>query len=474
MPVNSFEDYPMSWKPDRARLSPPLYASIAGLLEQDIASGLLPPNTMLPPQRELADFLDLNLSTVTRAYKVCELKGLIYASVGKGTFVSPNINLPNVVENHSQLAPVIEMGVIKPFYNTNSIVLETISALTKKTGAEALLEYSHPLGTPYQKQNAQKWLAGSGVEADVDQILIASGAQNALTVALVSLFKPGDKIATDMFTHPNFISLANMLNIQLVPIAGDASGMLPDALEAACTSHKLAGVYLMPCFSNPTNITMPAQRREELARIINTRSLTVIEDEVYAFLAPPDCVPFFQLAPDHTVYICSTSKSVCAGLRVAFMACAPRFRTPLISGIYNINLKTSSLNTEVVAELIHNGTAQLIVQQKTELARIRNQLCDEILGNGDLQPKQRGAGFFRWLPLPGTQNGLLFEKLAQAAGVHLFSSDRFAVGETSGQSFVRLAISSPEDHHELEKGLRIVQSLLQHPGSLPEEPDFIV
>jgi DNA-binding transcriptional MocR family regulator len=219
---------------------------------------------------------------------------------------------------------------------------------------------------------------------------------------------------------------------------------------------------------------MPALRREELARIINTRSLTVIEDEVYAFLAPPDCVPFFQLAPDHTVYICSTSKSVCAGLRVAFMACAPRFRTPLISGIYNINLKTSSLNTEVIAELIHNGTAQLIVQQKTELARIRNQLCDEILGNGDIQPKQRGAGFFRWLPLPGTQNGLLFEKLAQAAGVHLFSSDRFAVGETSGQSFVRLAISSPEDHHELEKGLRIVQSLLQHPGSLPEEPDFIV
>lgn len=472
MPVNSFEHYPMSWKPDRARLSPPLYASIANLLEQDIASGLLPPNTLLPPQRELADFLDLNLSTVTRAYKVCELKGLIYASVGKGTFVSPNINLPNVVENHSQLAPAIEMGVIKPFYDTNSLVLETISALTKKTGAEALLEYSHPLGTPFQKQNAQKWLAHSGVQAPLDNILIASGAQNALTIALVSLFKPGDKIATDVFTHPNFISLANMLNIQLVPIAGDASGMLPDALETACISNKIAGVYFMPCFSNPTNITMPRSRREELARIINTRSLTVIEDEVYAFLAPSDCVPFFHLAPDHTVYICSTSKSICAGLRVAFMACSPRFRTPLISGIYNINLKTSSLNTEVIAELIHNGTAQLIVDKKIELARARNQLFDHILSHW--QTEQGGTGFFRWLSLPGNLNGLLFEKLAQAAGVHLFSSDRFAVGETSGHSFIRLAISSPVDLHELDRGLRIVEGLLQNPGTIIEEPDFIV
>jgi DNA-binding transcriptional MocR family regulator len=427
---------------------------------------------MLPPQRELADFLDLNLSTVTRAYKVCELKGLIYASVGKGTFVSPNINLPNVVENHSQLAPVIEMGVIKPFYDTNSIVLETISALTKKNGAAALLEYSHPLGTPFQKQNAQKWLAGSGVQAALDNILIASGAQNALTIALVSLFKPGDKIATDVFTHPNFISLANMLNIQLVPVAGDTSGMLPDALEAACISNKIAGLYLMPCFSNPTNITMPNKRRGELANIINSRSLTVIEDEVYAFWAPPDCVPLFHLAPDHTVYTCSTSKSICAGLRVAFMACSPRFRTRLISGIYNINLKTSSLNTEIVAELIHNGTAQLIVNKKIELAQERNQLFNHIWGPVDTE--QSSTGFFRWLALPDSLNGLLFEKLAQAAGVHLFSSDRFAVGETPGQSFIRLAISSPEDHRELDRGLRIVKSLLQNPGTILEEPDFIV
>ena len=51
----------------------------------------LSPNTKLPPQRELADYLDINLSTVTRAFKICEVKGLIYAVTGSGTFVAPNV-----------------------------------------------------------------------------------------------------------------------------------------------------------------------------------------------------------------------------------------------------------------------------------------------------------------------------------------------------------------------------------------------
>ena len=82
MPFNSFDDYPMSWRPGRAELYAPIYQSLADLLEQDIHSGALPAGTKLPPQRELADFLDLNPSTVTKAYKLCEVRGLVHAVVG--------------------------------------------------------------------------------------------------------------------------------------------------------------------------------------------------------------------------------------------------------------------------------------------------------------------------------------------------------------------------------------------------------
>ena len=90
MPIYSFDDYPMAWRPDRTRLYAPFYRTPAVRLERDILGGRLPPHTKLPPQRELADFLDLNLSTVTRAFRLCTDKRLIYAVMGCGAFVSPN------------------------------------------------------------------------------------------------------------------------------------------------------------------------------------------------------------------------------------------------------------------------------------------------------------------------------------------------------------------------------------------------
>lgn len=81
MPVNSFENYPMNWKPDLTRMQPPLYKALAKQLEEDIRNGLLHPGDLLPPQRELADFLDLNLSTITKAFKLCSQKGLAFKSI---------------------------------------------------------------------------------------------------------------------------------------------------------------------------------------------------------------------------------------------------------------------------------------------------------------------------------------------------------------------------------------------------------
>jgi DNA-binding GntR family transcriptional regulator len=78
----------MSWRPEKPKLTQPLYLSLAKLLEEDIKNGSLAPHTKLPPQRELADYLDINLSTVTKAFKLCQLNGFLYAVIGRGTFVS--------------------------------------------------------------------------------------------------------------------------------------------------------------------------------------------------------------------------------------------------------------------------------------------------------------------------------------------------------------------------------------------------
>lgn len=75
----------LSWMPKIRKTHWPVYRAIADALESDIAGGALKPGDRLPPQRELADYLRVNLTTVTRAFKLCERKGLIYATAGRGT-----------------------------------------------------------------------------------------------------------------------------------------------------------------------------------------------------------------------------------------------------------------------------------------------------------------------------------------------------------------------------------------------------
>lgn len=77
-----------SWIPPIDKGKGPLYHSLADAIERDIRSGRLSPGTRLPTHRDLADALGVNVSTVTRGYAEAERRGLVHATVGRGTFVS--------------------------------------------------------------------------------------------------------------------------------------------------------------------------------------------------------------------------------------------------------------------------------------------------------------------------------------------------------------------------------------------------
>lgn len=454
MPVNSFENYPMSWKPQKADLEKPYYLSIAASLERDILSGVLPENTKLPPQRELADFLDLNLSTITRAYKLCELKGLLYAVTGKGTFVSPGISAQDTFLDKN--SPVIEMGMIKPFYECNGSILGAAGKVMSNPDNICLLEYSNPFGTGRQVKAARKWLHHFGIDAPKENILLSAGAQNALSIVLISLFKAGDKIAVDAFTYTNFKGLANFLHIQLISIESDRCGMSPNSLLQACRNTEIKGIYLMPTCSNPTSIFMPAARRREIADIVRQFHLLLIEDDIYSFLAPNGVKSFFSILPEQTVHICSVSKSLCAGLRVAFLAFPAKYREILVAGMLNINLKTVSMNGEIVAELIESGTALNIVRQKIALAERRNTIFKSVF---DVPKRDNIARFFFWLPLPEHLTSEEMELLALQKGVHILGSHRFAMQNEQKSSYIRVSVTSPDTEDDLRKGLMILKNI---------------
>ncbi|MBM6829748.1 PLP-dependent aminotransferase family protein [Anaerotignum lactatifermentans] len=454
MPVNSFADYPMSWKPEKERLTSPKYRSLAQLLTEDILSGTLPPHTKLPPQRELADYLDLNLSTITRAFQLCTSQGLLYGITGKGTFVSPNAAATMALADEKEEASYIEMGIIKPLDHFNSYTKEAMKTVLNREGTN-LLDYSYPMGTPYQKAAAQKWLSQFSMNPPSSLIAITAGAQNALAIVLISLFRAGDKIATDFYTYSNFMELANMLQIRLVPVAGDEKGILPDALDAQCRLQHIAGLYVIPAFHNPTGHSMDEQRRKDLAAIIQKHQLTVIEDDIYVFLQETPATPMAALAPEQTCYISSLSKAICSGLRVAYITYPERFSSHIRRGIFNINVKVPSLNSETAGELIFSGAAESIIKQKREEAKLRREICHRFF---PAEPVEN-MGFSFWVPLPECFYKIDFEQLAIKNGIHICHSKRFSVGQEDPRQFLRVSLSSPETPAQLEQGLSILHKL---------------
>lgn len=104
------------WNPTIETGNKPLYIALADALELDINSGILKPGEKLPPQRELADRIGVNLSTVTRAFRVCELKGLISGVVGRGTFVAADVKVSLSLISQDKKSDIIEMGQVLPLY----------------------------------------------------------------------------------------------------------------------------------------------------------------------------------------------------------------------------------------------------------------------------------------------------------------------------------------------------------------------
>ena len=455
MPVNSFDQYPLTWKPDRARLRKPVYLSLVELLEEEIVSGRLLPGTKLPPQRELADYLDINFTTVTRAFDICRSKGLIYGVTGKGTFIAPHAAELVTIHEKDGRDKFISMGYIASFEQCNSIVAEAARRVVMKDYFQELLEYSNWRGRPNHISAARRWLDGYGVHVDDEHISFIYGATNGLSIILASLFKTGDTIAVDEYTFSNFMELARIYNIRMEPIACDENGMLPDELERACRLNSIQGIYLMPSCSNPTTVRIPLERRKALAGVISAFDLIVIEDDYTADLPSDELPTMFGLLPEQTCYLCGVSKILCTGLRVSFLAYGERFRARIVNAIYNMVMTTSALDVEIISELIMSGDAYRLAHKKHELGLEANRIFDSYFPI--FADKETRCCFHRCLPIPSGKKGVQIERELLERGVEVYHSYRFCVSGEEKQHFIRMALTTPGSFDNLRRGLEIVR-----------------
>lgn len=461
MPINTFDNYPLSWKPDRDALKPPYCQALADDLEMRIKTGLLKPGTKLPPQREIADYLDMHYTSITKVYDICKKKGLIYGTMGKGTFVAEQIDKDATLYISDEEYSEIDMGSLNSFSEYSALIEKAARSVMESGRLHELLDYSHPSGFPYQRMAGVRWMEQLGVHTDIEHTAIVSGGQNALTIVLMSLFSAHDCIAVDEYTYANFIEMAKMLGITLVPVPGDKDGMSAQELKKKCRASRIKGVYLMPSCANPTTVVMPEARRDALAEVIRSEDLLLIEDDIGSWISAAEgkkTRSLFDRVPENGVYICSTSKSLCPGLRIAFLAYSEQFKAQIRHGLFNINVKTSSLDAEIITELILNGDAYKLAKYKYSSCKNATALCKTYFPELETRSK---CCFFQWIPLHSDKSYRQVEEDLLNRGIVVFHSDRFAVAKKDGEAFLRISISSAGSMRKLEKGLAVLREYLR-------------
>jgi len=458
MPINSFENYPMSWKPSLDKKEKPIYQAIAKQLEQDIINGSLLPGTKLPPQRELADYLDVNLSTISKAFKVCELKGFLSASVGSGTFVSYDALSNAYLLEDMTPKHLIEMGATLPDNVSYEPLLLQLKSMLQETDYEKWFGYGRAGESLWQKDAAIKLIRRGGFETSVDHILFANGGQNAIAATLASLCKPGDRIGVDEHTYPGLKTVAAMLSIQIVPIKAENYQMNPTYLEDTCKNENIKGIYVIPDYHNPTASYMSVENRKRIAEIAKKYNQFVIEDASYHLLNNKPLPALASFAREQVIYIASLSKSLAPGLRLAYVSVPIKFKELISKALYNINVTVSPLLAELTARMIVSNQFEGLVNSHREENKHRNQIVDQYLS--DYTCLGDKTGIFRWLLLPGKITGAEFETLAANQGVQVYAADRFVVGNSCPDRAVRISVCAPKTLEELEQGLKILKHLL--------------
>jgi DNA-binding transcriptional MocR family regulator len=432
--------------------SGPRFLQIADALQQAVADGLLKPGDRLPPQRQLAAQLDVDLTTVTRAYDEARRRNLLEGRGARGTYVAaPKVELTSVLDLSMNTPPPPE-GV-----DFDDLLKQGLAQVLMRADNELLMTYHLGGGSASDRKAGAKWIGPMFGSVDPQQVLVCPGAQAAIAALILALTEPGDVILAEPTSYPGLRSAATQFGRRIVAVGTDRHGMIPQALEEACREHKARLVYLNPTLQNPTAVTVPEKRRKELAAVAKRCDLRIIEDDPYWLLADAPPPPVATFAPERVYYIATLSKCLTPGLRVAFVLVRDALeRERFLVALRSFALMAAPLTAALATQWILDGSAETLMAGVRNEARLRHRMARDILAG---RYSGAGDGLHVWLELPGYWHSSQLARAADREGLAVTPAEAFATGAESVNA-IRISLGSIKDRARLQTGLQRLSRLL--------------
>lgn len=450
------------------------YEQLAERLREDIRNGVYPPGQRLPSVRRMAAQHQLSIATCIAAYRRLEAQGWAEARPQSGFYAQQPATLPPAacqtcqneapgeVSTGDRIARLLRTTLRKDVLNLGSAIphtdflplrdMQTSLGRVMRHDAASMGRYGDFRGDERLRVQIARRAMDAGCQFHPDEVIITTGCQEALMLALRATTSPGDVVAIESPIFFGTLQLIESLGLKALEIPTDPqTGMSPDALELALERWPVKACLFSSNFSNPSGALMPDEHKRRIVRLLAAREVALIEDDIYGELAFAAERPRVAKAFDRDgrVLLCSSfSKTIGPGLRVGWIV-PGRWRRTVEQLKYGTTLATALPPQLALADYLQSG------RWERHLARVRRQYADNLArlqsavarafppGTRCTRPQ---GGFILWVELPEGCDATLIEDRALEAGISISPGPLFSP-QGKYRNCIRLIAALPWNAH---------------------------
>ncbi|MDR6724165.1 MULTISPECIES: aminotransferase-like domain-containing protein [Paenibacillus] len=455
-----------------------LYEQVVHYLVVRIEAGEWTEHEKLPSVRSLSELLGVHRLTVFKAYQELKERGNVYVKDKSGYYVSP-----------ADPAPIMDQAddpAVSAWLHWDSLdrvqSLEAEFQFSKSLIDPALLpnrywgelmrdllnHYPRLLGTYSTNQGdlelrselASHLTSRERFYISADEVLITSGAQQAIDLIARSLVKPGDRVLVERPTYGPAMEIFRKQGAKLVFTDITSEGYDLDQIELLMKQEKPKLFYMTPTFQNPTGINIPVEQRKQLPELAEQYGCFLVEDDstydIYFKEKPP--APIFTYdTTGHTLYIRSYSKYVVPGLRIAAIMCRPRFM-PGLQAIKSLADNGSPLlNQKLFLRYFQSPRMYQHISKLCTAIQLRMEVMEKCLKETDWRWTTPQGGLNIWVELPeGMDTGKLLHRCMEHS-VAFVPGTVFDPSDPGASRKLRLSYSYAHEQQIYEGMSRLIE-----------------
>ncbi len=373
----------------------PLYQQIIEGIEQAIMTGSLSAGEKLPSERDLSIWLAVNRSTVIRAFDELADRNIIVKKAGSGTYVNDqkwglltysSFNWRNTIgENYRQYPALSSDAQNYQDLRNGDLPIDLYPQLKLpemdwQSIIQAEQQDNAQLGILSLREEVQSYLKSRfKLAVPVEQILITSGAQQAISLIALGLLKAGDAIGIEQPSYFYALPIFQSVGLRIYGIPVDQHGLCIDKLDELVHKYSLKMLFISPIFQNPTGTVMPIKRKKELIDFCQRKNLPIVEDDAYSqlsFYSSLDTDPVKKLdLQGQTIYLGSLSKYLGKSIRIGWMI-APE---PIVNNLSNIRQKLDSGLSALPQVMAEHYLRDYSLQHEENLRQILSQRAQRLI-----------------------------------------------------------------------------------------------